>query len=93
MVLCASRRREVRDAVDTVAIARRYAPLGPLIRATVAKDNTTNPTRLVKNIRTRAFEFPDQEIRTVRTDAGKEMTHRELREPHWASTGRRAGIL
>lgn len=79
-VLCASRRREVRDAVDIVAIARRYAPLGPLIWAAVAKDNTTNPTRLVQSIRARAFEFSDQEIRTVRMEAGNAMTHRELRE-------------
>ncbi len=79
-MLCASRRREVRDAVDIVTIARRYAPLGPLVWAAVAKDSTTNPTRLVQSIRARAFEFSDQEIRTVRMEAGNEMTHRELRE-------------
>ena len=79
-VLCASRRREARDAVDIATIVHHYAPLGPLVWAAGAKETAESPLQLVQNIRTNAFSFSDEEIRTVRMDDGQTMTRNQLRE-------------
>lgn len=78
-VLCASRRREARDAVDIATIVRRYAPLGPLVWAAIAKD-AGSPPAVLEGLRKNIFGFSDEEIRTVRMVDGHVMTRDELRE-------------
>jgi hypothetical protein len=69
-VLCASRRREARDAVDIATIAEQYAPLGPLVWAAIGKDKGVNPQQMLRSIRDRVRGFSDEEIRAVRMDSG-----------------------
>ena len=78
-VLCASRRREARDAVDVVNIVRNYAPLGPLVWAAVAKDNSSPPSML-QGLRSKLLSFSDEELRAVRMEDGHETTRDEIRE-------------
>jgi hypothetical protein len=78
-VLCASRRREARDAVDVANIVRRYAPLGPLVWAATGKSTDESPLRMVSDIRDNAFGFSDEQISTVRMVDGSRMTRAEMR--------------
>lgn len=78
-VLCASRRRAARDAVDVVKIVRNYAPLGPLVWAAVAKDNSS-PPRMLQDLRSILLGFSEEELRTVRMEDGHETTRDEIRE-------------
>ena len=78
-VLCASRRREARDAVDIATIVRRYAPLGPLVWAALAKD-ASSPPEVLRGLRDNIFGFSDEEIRAVRMLDGNVMTRDRLRE-------------
>lgn len=79
-VLCASRRNEPRDAVDLVSIARRYAPLGPLVWAAAGKDTTVNPLQILAGVRASAFGFSDEQIRAVRMEDGDAVTREALRD-------------
>lgn len=79
--LCAARReRAPRDAVDLVSIARRYAPLGPLVWALAGKDPDLTPPKAISSIRRIAFGYADEEIRAVRMEEGGTVTRAELRE-------------
>jgi hypothetical protein len=79
-VLCAARRRSApRDAVDLVNIVQRYAPLGPLVWAISGKDASLTPPKLIRDIRSIAFGYADEEIRTVRMAEGSSITQAELR--------------
>lgn len=78
-VLCASQRRETRDAVDIATIVCRYAPLGPLVWAAMAKDETS-PPEVFRGLRDNIFGFSDDEIRAVRMELGHVMTRDGLRE-------------
>ncbi|GAB4531899.1 MAG: hypothetical protein Kow00133_20420 [Amphiplicatus sp.] len=78
-VLCASRRNSAaRDAVDLVNIARKYAPLGPLIWALSSKDVDVPPPQLVRNIRQNVFGYADEEIRAVRME-GEHISRDDVR--------------
>lgn len=80
-VLCASRRRSApRDAVDLVSIVRRYSPLGPLIWAVTGKTPDLTPPRIIREIRSVAFGYSDEEIRAVRMEDDSAITRRELRD-------------
>ncbi len=80
-VLCASRRRtEARDAVDLVNIIKRYAPLGPLVWALTGKEPDKTPPEIIRNIRSIAFGYSDEEIRAVRMEDGCAISRNELRE-------------
>ncbi len=79
-VLCASRRNTApRDAVDLVSIVRRYSPLGPLIWAATGKVPDLGPPSIIRDIRSIAFGYADEEIRAVRMEDGSTITRVELR--------------
>ena len=79
-VLCASLRREAaRDAVDIANIVRRYAPLGPLVWAAMAKEETS-PPEVFRGLRDNIFGYSDEEIRAVRMADDRVLTRDELRE-------------
>lgn len=68
-VLCASRRRQARDAVDVMTIAADYAPLGPLAWAAAGKAEVS-PVALLRDLHTQVREFSEPEIQSVRMDNG-----------------------
>jgi len=79
-VLCASRRRSAaRDAVDLVSIVQRYCPLGPLVWACTAKNEQRSPPTILRDLRSIAFGYSDEEIRTVRMEDGFSSTRDEVR--------------
>lgn len=79
--LCASRRNTApRDAVDLVSIANRYSPLGPLIWASAGKTPSFAPPRIIRDIRSIAFGYSDEEIRAVRMEDDHPITRAELRD-------------
>lgn len=80
-ILCASRRRSSpRDAVDLVNIVKRYAPIGPLVWAITGKEPEKAPPIIIREMRSIAFGYSDEEIRTVRMEDDNVMTRGELRE-------------
>ena len=80
-VLCAARRVDApRDAVDLVSIVTRYAPLGPLVWATTAKDNNLTPPIIIQKIRQTAFGYSNEEVVAVRMENGHSMTRDALRD-------------
>lgn len=79
-VLCASRRQQAaRDAVDLANIVKRYCSLGPLVWAVVGKDPNQTPPTIIKNLRSNAFGYSDDEIRTVRMEHEAAIGRDELR--------------
>ncbi len=79
-VLCASRRTQAaRDAVDLYLIEERYAPIGALVWAITGKDETRAPPEILRNLRTNLFGYGEQEIETVRMEAGFRLSWRDLR--------------
>ena len=79
-ILAASRRKEVRDAVDVANIVRRYAPLGPLVWAAAGKDRAVSPLKMLQGIRDNAFGFSDEQVRTVRMAGDRVMRRTDVRE-------------
>lgn len=80
-VLCASRRRSApRDAIDLVSIVRRYSPLGPLIWAVTGKAPDLAPPRIIREIRSVAFGYSEEEIRAVRMKDGNAIKRQEVRD-------------
>jgi hypothetical protein len=70
-ILCASSRRQARDFVDLVEIARE-CPLGPLIWAAASK-SAFGPGRIIEEIRKNAGSISSDEFRTVRMAAESEV--------------------
>lgn len=79
-VLCASRRRQApRDAVDLANVVTRYAPLGPLVWAAMGKNPDLTPARVIRDIRSIAFGYSNEEVVAVRMEGDGPMTREELR--------------